>query len=58
MRIFKIFPVKLMSNYDVFMNFCKIKSTKTTSLVSEPDVAIINNMVKTLKEGRNICEKH
>lgn len=55
----KIFPLTPMSKLDLFINLCKAipskKATKTP--VSHSDVAIINNTVKTLKKGRNICDK-
>jgi hypothetical protein len=58
MKIMKIFPLRFMSNFDILIDLCKaIPSQKTPKIVSEPDTAIINGMVKTLKKGRNICDK-
>ncbi len=54
----KIFPLKFMSNYDIFVNLCDaIQLNKAAKLVSEPDTVTINNTVKTLKKGRCICDK-
>ena len=57
MRSIKIFPVKLMSNIDVWKNLYRImQKQNVTKLVSESDTAIINGTVKTLKKGRSICD--
>ncbi len=54
----KIFPLKMMSNYDVFVNLCNtIHLNKIAQQVSKPDTVTINNTVKTLKKGRCICDK-
>ncbi len=53
----KIFPLKPMSNIDIWKNLYRImQKQNATKLVSEPDTAIINGTVKTLKKGRSICD--
>jgi hypothetical protein len=57
MKLIKIFPVKLMSNYDILQNLCRIMPKQNTiKMVSKSDTAIINGAVKTLKKGRSICD--
>ncbi len=52
MKLIKIFPVKLMSNYDILQNLCRIMPKQNTiKMVSKSDTAIINGAVKTLKKG-------
>lgn len=54
----KVFSVKLMSNYDIISNFFNaISHNKITKPASEPDSVLINNTIKILKKGRNICDK-
>lgn len=54
----KIFPIKLMSKFDILLNLCKVMDMqKAAKITSEPDMAIINGTIKTLKKGRNICDK-
>ena len=54
----KIFPLRLMSNYDIMVNLKNIlQSNRATKSLSKPDTVIIDNKVKTLKKGRSICEK-
>ncbi len=54
----KIFPIIPMSKLDVFIELCKIMPQKTLKQeISKPDIAVINNTVKTLKKGRSICDK-
>ena len=58
MKIMKICPIKFRSNFDILIDLCKVMPPqKTTKTVAEPDAAIIKGAVKTLKKGRNICEK-